>query len=99
MVIPCGLCFLDQAAAEDDAQSVVAAASAAGCSAWFLAHAPLLLAASPRGAAALRRPLPHAGGDQVSSSPGNTMPGFVGLTSDAAAAARMMASGVSTASC
>ncbi len=61
--------FSHQAAAEGDAQSVVAAASAAGCSAWFLAHAPLLLAASPRGAAALRRPLPHAGGDQASPLP------------------------------
>lgn len=57
--------LLCQAAAEGDGQSVISAASAAGCSAWFLAHAPLLLAASPRGAAALRQPLPHAGGDQV----------------------------------
>jgi hypothetical protein len=54
-----------QAAAEGDAQTAASAASAAGCSPWFMAHAPLLLAASPRGAAAMAAPLQHAGGDQV----------------------------------
>jgi hypothetical protein len=54
-----------QAAAEGDAQTVASAASAAGCGPWFMAHAPLLLAASPRGAAAMAAPLQHAGGDQV----------------------------------
>lgn len=57
-----------QAAAEGDAQTVVAAASAAGCSPWFLAHTPLLLGASPRGATAMAAPLQHAGGDQVETS-------------------------------
>lgn len=52
-------------AAEGDAQSVLASIAAAGCSPWFLAHAPLLMVASPRGSAALRAPLPALGGDQV----------------------------------
>jgi len=52
-------------AAEGDAQSVVATVAAAGCSPWFLAHAPLLMAASPRGHAALHAALPAHGGDQV----------------------------------
>ncbi len=54
-----------QEAAEGDAQAVVATAAAAGCSPWFLAHTPLLMAASPRGSAALHAPLPGLGGNQV----------------------------------
>jgi hypothetical protein len=61
----CDMSCASQAAAEGDAQTAASAASAAGCSPWFMAHTPLLLAASPRGAAAMSAPLQHAGGDQV----------------------------------
>lgn len=47
---------------------MVATVAAAGCSPWFLAHAPLLMAASPRGHAALHAALPAHGGDQVGHS-------------------------------
>ena len=57
-----------QAAAEGDVQSVMQAASASASS-WFMAHAPPLLLAHPRGAKVLGKPLPAHGGDQARPRP------------------------------
>ena len=53
-----------QASAEGDVQGVMQAASEA-TSTWFMAHAPPLLAAHPRGTKVLAQPLPAHGGDQA----------------------------------
>ncbi|GAB4823216.1 hypothetical protein N2152v2_010262 [Parachlorella kessleri] len=59
------LAVLLEACCDSDAQTVVRACSGFPCSDWFMAHAPLLLAAHPMGASVLGRELAHLGGDQV----------------------------------
>ena len=53
-----------QAAAEQDLQGLLEVCSRS-FSAWFMAHAPPLLASHPAAPATLRRHLPHLGSDQA----------------------------------
>lgn len=61
-----------QACAEGDVQGVMQLLSTSASS-WFMAHAPPLLAAHPRGAKVLTRQLPEQGGDQVAGPPGSML--------------------------